>query len=198
MKKLSVFLVAALLILAVNKPVKADIEFDVTCGCHTPTPTPTSTPQPTVVPTLSPSPVPSNNPSNGSVGAPICTATTPSNPIVTSVVRKPTSAILTWTTVTMADHYMIFYGSDPSKFEFGVPNTGNVTTYTINALNPKLKYYFDVRAVNDCAPSNPQSQVLGASTSVLGATGSDLVLQRIVFGIIAAGATFAIVKKYSI
>ena len=134
-------------------------------------------------------------------GAPICTASQPASPIITSIVRKPTTAILKWTAVANADHYLIFFGTKPGSQEFGVPNTGNVTTYTINALNPKLKYYFDVRAVNDCMPSNPSNnpgQVLGARTTALAATGSDLALPRLIFGIITAGVTFSLAKKDNI
>lgn len=212
MKKLSIILIAALLtLLAVGstQSAKADIEVDIHCGCETPTPTPTplatETPEPTTIPSETPTSTNNSTPPNGQVGAPICTAAMPDNPIVTSVVRKSTSATLTWTKVSNADHYMIFYGvatssaygSDPGSHEFGVPNTGNVTTYTIGALNPRLKYYFDVRAVNDCQPSSG-GQVLGASTSVLASTSSDLTLPRVVFGIIASGAGYIFVKKYSI
>jgi hypothetical protein len=45
---------------------------------------------------------------------------------------------------------------------------GNVTTYTVGGLNPGTTYYFSVRGVNDCMPSDPSAaspgQVLGAST----------------------------------
>src|SRR5271154_2966367 len=105
MKKLSVFLIAALFItLAVHSTTvaKADVELTINenCGCRTATPSPT--PVPTQIPTPTPSlisqtPTSNNNstPPNGNVGAPICTATTPANPIITSEVRKLTSETIT-------------------------------------------------------------------------------------------------------
>ncbi|HWA52073.1 MAG TPA: fibronectin type III domain-containing protein [Patescibacteria group bacterium] len=201
MRKLSLILVAALLtILAVHAAnkniVKADVELDITCGCSTPTPTPTFVPTPT--PTTQPTSTPNNStPPNGNVGAPVCTDPVPAKPIITSVKQIGTKATITWTKIDMANHYVIFYGTDPGSEEFGVPDTGNVTSYTINSLNPKLKYYFDVLSVNGCQPSS-NGQVLGASTSVLASTDSDLIMPRFILGIIAAGVTFFVIKKYSL
>lgn len=182
MKRLSIFLIAALLLIVAIKSAKANAEVNFSCGCQTMTPTPTSSPIPTQTPlptlTESPTPAETQTPSsssgsvNGQVGAPICTASVPSAPVITSVTRKGTSAILTWTSVQNASYYLIFYGTTPGSEQFGVPNTGNVTTFTINALNPNLRYFFEVRAVNNCMPS-AQGQVLGASTSVLAATSSE-------------------------
>lgn len=104
-------------------------------------------------------------------GAPVCNSVKPVAPVVTSIVRSGTSATITWTKVTEADHYVISYGTTPGSWLYGVPNTGNVTTFTINALDPNTRYYFVVRAVNNCMPSDESStgQVLGAATGqVLG------------------------------
>lgn len=210
MRKLSIILIAALLIiLAIHstKTAKADVSVTINgnCGCHTPTPTPVPTPVSTPIPTSTPTAItqptetPGNNPSspNGQVGAPICTATKPADPVVTSMIRTLTSETLSWIAVPNADHYLIFYGTTPGSQQFGVPDTGNVTTYTINALNPKLKYYFDVRAVNGCMPSS-DGEVLGAATTILGATDSDMALPRLIIAIIATGAAFGVLKKHSI
>ncbi len=201
MKKLSVFLIAALLIIIATRSAKADASLiiDNECGCRTSTPSPTAVPTPT--PTNLPTPGPTDPPKNDGgltpAGAPICTASQPVSPIVTSIVRKPASAIITWTKVANANHYLIFYGDKPGSEQFGVPDTGNVTTYTIGSLNPKLKYYFEVRAVNDCMPSKA-GQVLGASTTALAATSSYLILPRLILGIITAGVFLAVVKKFNI
>lgn len=49
------------------------------------------------------------------------------------------------------------------------------------------------------APAPKDSgQVLGASTSVLAATDSDLIIPRIIIGIITGGVIFFIVKRYSL
>ena len=47
-------------------------------------------------------------------------------------------------------------------------------------------------------PPSTSPQVLGASTSVLASTDSELLLPRIVSGIITGGVLFFIVKKYNI
>lgn len=208
MRKLSFTLVAALLItLAINatKTAKAEVSLEVSCGCQS-TPTPTVTPTATPIATLTPTPTapgrggPSDTPGPQMPGPSMCPLPQPDPPVVTSVVRKSTSATITWTKVSNADKYLIFYGTKPGSTEFGVPDTGNVTTYTINALNPKLQYYFDVRSVNSCQPSNPSAssgQVLGASTTILGATSADPIISRIIIGIIGGIITFKVVKKHS-
>jgi hypothetical protein len=173
------------------------------CGCTTSTPIPTllptETPQPISTPNMQPTPQTNSQP-NGQVGAPICTASQPSAPIITSVIRGSTTATLTWTKIDPVSYYFIFYGTSPRSQQFGIPNVGNVTTYIIGALNPKLKYYFDVRAVNDCQPSNSSNtgQVLGASTTRLASTGSNLLLSRLIFAIISGGVFFFLAKKTTI
>jgi hypothetical protein len=128
----------------------------ISCGGApeiTPTPTPESAPQPC----------------NGCGGTSTwtCTASKPATPAVTSVVRSGTTAQITWTVVTNATHYTISYGTKPGEYIYGVPNTGKVTSYVIGSLVPGVRYYFVVRAVNDCMPGDPSSsggQVLGSST----------------------------------
>ncbi len=114
--------------------------------------------------------------SNGGTGgggqAPVCDSKKPAAPSLNSVVRNGSTAILTWSAVSDATHYSISYGLAPGNYIYGVPNTGKVTTYTIGSLDPSKTYYFSVRAVNNCMPSDasgPGGQVLGASTGqVLG------------------------------
>lgn len=91
-------------------------------------------------------------------GAPVCNATVPNSPVLLSVKRSGTTAILTWTKIDNASYYSIFYGTAPGTYQYGVPNAGNSTTFTIGALDPNTKYYFSVRAVNDCMPSNPSNE----------------------------------------
>jgi hypothetical protein len=117
----------------------------------------------------SPTPSPAPQPCNGCSGpptAPVCTAAKPPAPTLISVVRSGTTAQLTWSAVTPVTNYAIFYGLEPGKYIYGVPNTGNVTSYVVGSLQPGVKYYFAVRAVNDCMPSDGSAsgQVLGAST----------------------------------
>ena len=124
-------------------------------------PTTTVTPSPTSQPNTTSTPVPTQ-PSNP--GAPQCTADKPAATTITSLKRSQTKAILTWNKVNIATHYTISYGIEPGKYIYGVPNTGNVTTYTIDKLDPSKKYYFIVYAVNDCMPSK-ESQPVGAVAS---------------------------------
>ena len=99
--------------------------------------------------------------------APVCTAAKPASPVLTSVVRQGSTATLTWTKIDSATHYAIWYGTAPGQFDFGVPNTGNVTSFTVGSLDPNQQYYWEVRAVNDCMPSDPAGGIGGGA--VLGA-----------------------------
>ena len=76
------------------------------------------------------------NESLSQAGAPICNSSVPEAPVLLSVVRNGSEATLTWTKSALADHYVISYGDSPSSFQFGVPDTGNVTTFT-NSITSK-------------------------------------------------------------
>ncbi len=156
-----------------------------------------SSPTPTPIPTQTPTPTPQvlgmNTVSNGPPGPSQCGAQKPPKPgTLTAEKTSPTTVKLTWSAVTPVTYYAISYGTDPNNFQFGVPNVGNSTSFVVGALNPNLKYYFKVIAVNDCMPSDPTAEVspggvlgastekvLGASTDRLAATDSDLYLPRI-------------------
>lgn len=103
-------------------------------------------------------------------GAPICTAEKPSAPFLLSVVRNGSKATLTWSKVDRATHYVIAYGTVAGLYPYGVPNTGNVTTFEVGALDPNKQYNFQVYAVNDCMPSDPSRQ--GGQVLGLASTGS--------------------------
>lgn len=173
-------------------------------------------------PIASPTPAPqvlsdNTSVSNGPPGPPQCAAQKPPTPQLLSVVRtSPTTVKLTWSSVTPASYYSIFYGTTPGNYQFGVANTGNTTNFVVGALNPNLNYYFAVRAVNDCMPSDPSNElstggvlgastekVLGASTEQLAGTHSDLSELRLVFasvifvGSLASGVQFLHAKKKS-
>ena len=135
-----------------------------------------------------------------SAGPQQCTAQKPSTPGLLNLDRIDSSSVrLTWSPANPVTYYSISYGTDPNNFQYGVPNVGNVTTYVIGALNPNSTYYFSVRGVNDCNPSDPSNvlppvgQVLGASTKVLGAstlgsTGS--TEENLFLGVFTLGAIF--------
>ena len=146
---------------------------------------PCATPNPTPAPTPSDNPGPTPTPSSSS-NSNQCTDAKPSTPSLTSVVRNSsTTATLTWTSVSPVSYYTISYGTSAGNYTYGVPNTGNTTSFTIGGLAANTNYYFVVRAVNGCTPGDPSGeksigggQVLGASTStggqVLGASTDSL------------------------
>lgn len=84
--------------------------------------------------------------------APVCDSGKPGTPTLLSVDRSDSTAKLTWTAASQATHYTIAYGT--SDFPYGVPDTGNVTSFTIGALDPNTQYQFKVRAVNNCMPGD--------------------------------------------
>lgn len=173
---------------------------------------PTETPS--VTPTPSPTDAPSNNSSNnngGGSGQPAqCNAEKPPTPTLTSVTRTSgTTANLVWTAVSPVTHYAISYGLKPGEYQFGVPNTGNVTSFSIGGLDPNAAYYFSVRAINDCTPGEASGngstgsvlgagtggQVLGASTDTLAATGSSAALFRIIAAVATSVVTGAVLLR---
>ncbi len=150
---------------------------------------------------VSSTPEPTNPPAPpGPPGPKVCDAKQPPAPLLLSVTRtSPTTALLKWSPVTPSTYYVISYGTDPNNMQFGVPNTGNTDNFTVGALNPNLNYYFNLRAVNDCMPSDPSAvlgtgQVLGASTGgqVLGASTDRLAATHSDFGTVRAFGGFAV------
>ena len=113
--------------------------------------------------------------------APVCDSAKPGTPSLISVVRSGSTATLTWTAASQATHYTIAYGLAPNTYIYGVPNTGNVTSYTIGSLDPSRQYYFAIRAVNNCAPGDfatlgaTGGQVLGLAT-----TGNSVLIYSLV------------------
>ncbi len=164
---------------------------------------PNATPSPT--PEATPGPSNEGGNSSSQAGPSVCNATKPGTPTILSAVRTGNSEILTWSAVANATYYSIVYGSAPG-YQYGVANTGNVTSYTINGLTPGVGYHFAVNAVNDCMPGDPGTpagtgtggQVLGAST--MAGTGSFAeVFYQAIMGIGATLSAFGLkgLKKAS-
>jgi hypothetical protein len=117
---------------------------------------------------------------SGPVGAPVCDSERPAMPQLISVIRRGTEAIVTWTKVDLADHYTLAYGTDIRDYSYGVPNTGNVTTFTVGALDPSRVYYFRVYAVNNCMPSEPSGTApKGSAILGLATTGDSILLYSV-------------------
>lgn len=133
----------------------------------------------------------SNGGTGGPGSAPVCDSAKPQAPTLLSVSRRGGSATLTWTKVDNATHYTVYYGPDSKNWAYSVPDTGNVTQFTINGLNPGTDYSFSVRGVNNCMPGDPSvnPQVLGASTGqVLGLAATGNWLQIVLLLALAAAS----------
>lgn len=114
---------------------------------------------------------------------PVCTAPRPVAPQLVSVIRNGSEAVVTWTKVDLATHYTLAFGTEIGSYPYGVPNTGNVTSYTVKALDPSKTYYFLVYAVNDCMPSEPSgSAPQGSAVLGLAATGDSGLLYSVFAG----------------
>lgn len=90
--------------------------------------------------------------------APVCTATPPSPAPALSVVTTGDNTVsLSWTAVSPVTHYALAFTSSGGA-QYGSPNVGNVTTYTVSNLSGGDTYTFEVFGVNDCAPGPRSSQ----------------------------------------
>jgi len=115
-------------------------------------------PSPSPVLTLDVITGPSNNSNlSQSVNTPICDKKKPTAmPRLISAISGDESVTLVWEKYLDEnfDHFVIAYGTNPGKYDFGVPYVSdkNSTVYLISELNNDQKYYFVIKAVNDCAP----------------------------------------------
>lgn len=129
-------------------------------------------------------------------GPPVCNSAKPATPQLVSVIRKGSQAIVTWTKVDGADHYVLAYGTKPGDYPYGVPNTGDVTTYTVGALNPGTTYYFQVYAVNNCMPSDPSGTApQGGAVLGLASTGNTILLYSVFGAALLLTATGIALRK---
>lgn len=154
-----------------------------TCPIKCPTPTQQPEPTPTGFVSGEPTATPplsvggdggGGSQGGGPPGLPHCGSQTPVKPYLRSLTKiKYGEVELFWDPVELATHYTISYGLSSGNYLYGVPNTGKVNSFKIGDLGSG-NYCFVVRAVNDCAPSEPSNelclggQILGAK--VLGAT----------------------------
>lgn len=76
----------------------------------------------------------------------------PNHPALPKTTAKG-EVILNWLKLTAnADKYTIAYGVQPGNYIYGLPDVGNVSSFTVGYLNPGTRYYFVVRGVNGCMP----------------------------------------------
>ena len=188
-------------------------------SCHvsasptsTPKPTPTSvqpgvvtvTPNPTATPTVAQSSAnfgPAVGGPSGDSSPSVCTASEPETPMALAINKVGTDSVkLEWTKIDSATHYVIEYGQDPDNYIYGVPNTGNQTSYEIGKLDLTKRYYFRVRAVADCMPGDPSNvisypQAMGQVLGLASTSSFDWTLATL--GLFAIGAgVWAIKMRY--
>jgi LPXTG-site transpeptidase (sortase) family protein len=143
---------------------------------------PSPTPTPEVSPSAEPTPTSqtSNNDSgNGgssyTPGPYTCNDADPGAPANLKAVALGGGKVkLTWDNAP-GPHttYAVAYGPSLGNYLYGDPNVGNVTTYTVMALNPGGKYCFYVQAQNGCRggiPSNVVCTNQAGGVRVLGAS----------------------------
>jgi hypothetical protein len=124
---------------------------------------------------IAPTPPPSGggNGSGGEVAGtstaqpPVCTENPPSSAPTVTITNVGTNTVtLSWTTVSPVTHYGLFFTRTSDGAQYGAPNIGNVTSYTITNLSGGANYAFQVFGVNGCAPG-PRSS-LASSGNVPG------------------------------
>lgn len=95
--------------------------------------------------------------SNQNIFTPKCEKEIPvAKPRLSSAISGDGSVTLVWEKYLddNFDHFVIAYGTSPGRYDYGVPYISDKgsTVYLINELTNGQKYYFVIKAVNDCAP----------------------------------------------
>gem|GEM_PF-6335867 len=169
-----------------GKPWESGKMIDRYCAypTQTPSPTPTLTPTQTPIPTPTPTSAPNVGGDSGSSpnnpGAPVCNDADPGVPTNLRLTALGGGKVrLNWDN-SPGPHssYAVAYGPSVGNYIYGDPNVGNVTTYTVLALNPGGNYCFYVQAQNGCRGGSPSNvvctnQTTPGSIRVLGATDND-------------------------
>ncbi len=123
------------------------------CKTVTPTPTLPVTPTPTK-PLSTPTPTRPHTP-------PSCPDVKLDVPVLLSVNKSGNDGVeLIWSQPDAnVEYYMISYGYESGKYNFGVPNTGKVTSFRIGSLDLSKKYYFVVRSQKGCNVSEASNEL---------------------------------------
>jgi hypothetical protein len=100
-----------------------------------------------------------------------CNATKPgSSPSLLGAVDGTNSVILTWSkAVDPVTKYLVAYGTSTGSIQYGNPNVGgaNTTNYTVKGLSGGVRYYFRVKAINDCMPGDFSNEISSLPTGKL-------------------------------
>lgn len=91
-----------------------------------------------------------------------CNADVPTSAPSLSIVSTGVNTVsLSWTPVSPVTHYALVFTRNSDGEQYGSPNIGNVTSYTVTNLSGGANYTFQVFGVNDCAPG-PRSNQAGS------------------------------------
>jgi len=125
------------------------------------------------LPSTSPSPSGGNKSDDGPTTpavAPSCQATSPTSaPVLTIISNTGDSVTLNWTVVSPVTHYAVNFGTQPGVYLYGDNNVGNSNSYVVGGLTPGIQYFFQVLAINDCAPGPRSNEVFTAGRDLAGA-----------------------------
>ncbi len=101
---------------------------------------------------------------------PRCTAEVPETPVLYEPwhrllpkAQKAGEVILRWHIARRATHYLIAFGLSSGNYIYGAPKVGNHDSneFTVDHLVPGRMYYFAVKAINDCMPSDFSNEWAG-------------------------------------
>jgi hypothetical protein len=79
----------------------------------------------------------------------VASAATPNHNLVAKPGPKAGEVSLSWRHMDVANNYHLVYGTEKTKYQYGVTNIGWVTRYTVKNLTPGRTYYFALVPVND-------------------------------------------------
>jgi hypothetical protein len=101
----------------------------------------------------------SSSSSSSSNNSSVCSDQKPgSAPVITSITQnEPNKVTLTWSKAKdPVSYYLIAFGTKSGEMLYGNPFVGdqNTTSYTVNNLVAGTKYFFKVRAGNNCMPGD--------------------------------------------
>lgn len=125
-----------------NFSINFNFECDDEEPITTPTPTPTSTSGSVLGSTSS------NTTSTQ------CTNSAPSAPTGLVATRQSDGDVgLTWTETT-SEHsgYLLAFGTSPGNYQYGSPDIGTGSSYTVKGLTYGAQYCFYIRSLNGCMP----------------------------------------------
>ena len=101
----------------------------------------------------------------------VCSASKPgSAPSLLFAAPGNNSVTLTWSkAASPVTKYLVAYGTTSDATQYGNPSVGgaNTTFYTVGSLSGGTRYYFKVKAINDCTPGDFSNVLSAVSTGAV-------------------------------